>query len=107
MKIIDYIEVHWWIKDSTQRARIKGIDIIKEIHLKDLKLLVMIDTLHDFDESWALTCLHDLGSNGSGLTDEKEPLFKEFLGMLFDVTDEPTDFGINKIKKIYKKQHNI
>lgn len=43
-KIINYIEVHWWIKDSTKRARIKGVDIVKESHLEELKLMPMIDS---------------------------------------------------------------
>lgn len=44
MKVIDYLEVHWWVKDSVKRERIKGIDIIKENHLKEFKKLVMIET---------------------------------------------------------------
>lgn len=45
MRVIDYIEVHWWIKDSTKRARVKGTDLIKESHLEGLKLIAMIETI--------------------------------------------------------------
>lgn len=103
MRVLDFVEVHWWIKDSTKRARIKGVDIVKDIHLEELKLIAMIETLDDFDESWAESCLHDLGSSAYSITGEKEPFLKEFLGMLFDVADEPIDFGIDKVKKVYKK----
>jgi hypothetical protein len=106
MKTIDYLEVHWWIKDSTKRGYVRGIDIIKDINIADLKLISLIESLDDFDKSWALNCLQEYGSSCYSLPDKKkeeEHLFSNFLTTLFDVVDEPLDFGVSKVKKIYIK----
>lgn len=62
---IKHIEVHWWIKDSTQRARVKGVDIITSKHLSnDLKGIASADCLSDFDKDDANFCLPDIADSG-------------------------------------------
>lgn len=102
--MIKHIEVHWWIKDSVQRKRITGIDIVTDEHLKnELKHIITADCLDDFCKDDANFCLSEFADSGCDVHSDGENwngAFVVFSGAINTTVIEPIDFGINKIKKI-------
>lgn len=101
---VDYIEVHWWINDSTQKPYVRGTDKITREHLnKDLKSVIVDEpikelTLEDFQD-----IVNEVGSVG-WTPEGSSCAFFNFNGTIHNIVGEPIDFGINKIKKIYKSK---
>jgi len=103
-KKIKHIEVYWWVKDSTRRARIKGMDIITEKHLSnELEYIAQADCLEDFDKDDADFCLPDIADSGydiCSLGEDSQTAFINFSGAINVIAIEPIEFGIDKVKKI-------
>lgn len=87
--------------------RHKGIDVIVQKHLDDdLKHIAQADCLSDFDKDDANFCLSEIADSGYILNADGKnhnSAFTNFYGAINITVDNPIDYGVSKIKKLYKQ----